>query len=80
VPSAPHGLGTASSVPSVALKDRRRQMPHGTIITEVSVLYPYKAESRFDHDYYQNQHVPLIAERLGAGLLFSTNRLRDWER
>ena len=39
---------------------------------KVSVLYPYKPESRFDHDYYRKSHVPLIAERLGAGLLFYT--------
>ena len=39
---------------------------------KVSVLYPSKPESRFDHGYYQNHHVPLIAKRLGASLLFYT--------
>lgn len=26
----------------------------------VSVLYPKTANSRFDHDYYLNRHIPLV--------------------
>jgi uncharacterized protein (TIGR02118 family) len=32
---------------------------------DVTVMYPYTEAARFDHDYYCNRHVPLIAERLG---------------
>lgn len=35
----------------------------------VSVLYPNDADKKFDHDYYANQHVGLVKERLGAALL-----------
>ncbi|WP_122659812.1 EthD family reductase, partial [Pseudomonas viridiflava] len=27
---------------------------------KVSVLYPYKEGARFDHDYYRDQHMPLV--------------------
>ena len=35
----------------------------------VSVLYPNEAEKKFDHDYYANQHLPLVKELLGETLL-----------
>lgn len=32
---------------------------------KVSVMYPNKAGARFDHDYYKNNHMPLVASRMG---------------
>ena len=32
---------------------------------KVSVMYPYKAGARFDHDYYRDKHMPLLKARLG---------------
>ena len=29
----------------------------------LTVLYPKSASSRFDHDYYLNQHIPLVHDR-----------------
>ncbi len=33
----------------------------------VSILYPQGA--RFDADYYQNSHMPMIAEKVGSALI-----------
>ena len=33
---------------------------------KVSIIYPNGPEARFDHDYYRNQHLPLIQRRMGA--------------
>jgi uncharacterized protein (TIGR02118 family) len=30
-----------------------------------SVMYPYTADARFDHDYYRDKHMPLLKARLG---------------
>jgi uncharacterized protein (TIGR02118 family) len=35
---------------------------------KVSVLYANGQGARFDHDYYRDRHVPLVAARLGAAL------------
>lgn len=35
---------------------------------KVSVMYPYKVNARFDHDYYQRKHMPLVQERMGDKL------------
>lgn len=35
---------------------------------KVYVLYPNNAGSTFDMDYYLNQHMPMVGERLGAAL------------
>ena len=32
---------------------------------KVSVMYPYSAGARFDHDYYRDQHMPLLARLMG---------------
>ena len=32
---------------------------------KVSILYPNRPGSRFDHDYYRERHMPLVKERLG---------------
>jgi uncharacterized protein (TIGR02118 family) len=37
---------------------------------KVSVLYPNKPGARFDHGYYREKHVPLIAARLGSASRF----------
>lgn len=37
---------------------------------KVSVMYPNKVGSRFDHDYYRNKHMPFVKARLGDGCLY----------
>ncbi|HET7836515.1 MAG TPA: EthD family reductase [Variovorax sp.] len=32
---------------------------------KVSVMYPYAPGARFDHAYYRDKHMPLLANRLG---------------
>lgn len=32
---------------------------------KVSVLYPYQEGARFDHDYYRDQHMPLVQSLMG---------------
>lgn len=32
---------------------------------KVSVLYPYKPDARFDHAYYGDRHMPMVAGLLG---------------
>ena len=32
---------------------------------KVSVMYPAKQGARFDHDYYRDQHLPLLARLMG---------------
>ena len=32
---------------------------------KVSVMYPYQAGARFDHDYYRDTHMPLLKARMG---------------
>jgi uncharacterized protein (TIGR02118 family) len=36
---------------------------------KVSVVYPNKAGSRFDIEYYCSSHMPMVADRLGAALI-----------
>ena len=33
---------------------------------KVSVMYPNIPGARFDHAYYRDKHMPLVAERMGA--------------
>jgi uncharacterized protein (TIGR02118 family) len=37
-------------------------------MVKVSVLYPNKAGSRFDQDYYFNRHTPMVGRLLGSAL------------
>jgi len=37
---------------------------------KVSIIYPNGPGARFDHDYYRNQHLPLIQRRMGAALKY----------
>ena len=39
---------------------------------KVSVMYPHKADVRFDHAYYRDKHMPLVKARMGAACLFYT--------
>lgn len=33
---------------------------------KVSVMYPATPGARFDHDYYRDKHMPLVARLMGA--------------
>src|SRR5262245_19555892 len=39
---------------------------------KVSVMYPNTPGARFDHDYYRDEHLPLIKSRMGAALKYYT--------
>ena len=39
---------------------------------KVSVMYPYQDGARFDHDYYRDQHMPLVQRLMGDACLFYT--------
>jgi uncharacterized protein (TIGR02118 family) len=39
---------------------------------KVSVMYPQSPGTRFDHDYYRDNHLPLIQHNMGAGLKYYT--------
>ncbi len=34
----------------------------------VTVMYPNTPGARFDHDYYLNKHMPLVASKMGSHL------------
>jgi uncharacterized protein (TIGR02118 family) len=36
---------------------------------KVSVMYPNTPGARFDHGYYRDTHMPLVAKRMGAHCL-----------
>lgn len=35
----------------------------------VSVLYPHAEGKRFDHDYYANKHITMLADKFGPAML-----------
>lgn len=35
---------------------------------QVTVLYPYTEDARFDWAYYAEQHMPMVQEKLGSAL------------
>lgn len=35
---------------------------------KVSVMYPNSDDATFDHAYYRDRHMPMVAEKLGAAL------------
>ena len=35
---------------------------------KVSVMYPHASETRFDHDYYRDHHMPMVKRLMGAHL------------
>lgn len=54
------GIAAYSALPS----------PSSTrFVIKVSVLYPYQADARFDHDYYRDKHLPLLKQYMGDSLL-----------
>jgi uncharacterized protein (TIGR02118 family) len=41
-------------------------------VIKVSVMYPNTPGARFDHAYYRDKHMPLVAARMGAACLLYT--------
>jgi uncharacterized protein (TIGR02118 family) len=39
---------------------------------KLSVMYPHTPGAGFDHAYYRDTHLPLLAERMGQHLLYYT--------
>jgi len=39
---------------------------------KVSVMYPNTPGARFDHDYYRDQHMPMIGRLMGAAMKYYT--------
>lgn len=39
---------------------------------KLNVLYPHSDGMRFDHDYYRDKHMPMVAQRLGDACLSYT--------
>ncbi len=39
---------------------------------KVSVMYPTTEGARFDHDYYRDNHMPLVQKLMGDGCKFYT--------
>jgi uncharacterized protein (TIGR02118 family) len=37
-----------------------------------NVIYPLTPGMRFDHDYYRDSHMPMLAQRLGKACLYYT--------
>ena len=37
-----------------------------------NVMYPFQPGMRFDHDYYRDKHMPLVAKRLGSACRYYT--------
>jgi uncharacterized protein (TIGR02118 family) len=46
--------------------------PPETAMIKVSVMYPNSPGARFDHAYYRDKHMPLVAARFGKHLLYYT--------
>lgn len=36
---------------------------------KVSVMYPNTPGARFDHDYYRDNHMPMVAQKMGDACL-----------
>lgn len=39
---------------------------------KISVMYPNTPGARFDHDYYRDNHLPLLKARMGDACLYYT--------
>jgi uncharacterized protein (TIGR02118 family) len=39
---------------------------------KVSVMYPNKPGSRFDHEYYRDRHMPMVKTRMGQNCRYYT--------
>jgi uncharacterized protein (TIGR02118 family) len=44
----------------------------GDQMIKVSVMYPNTPSARFDHEYYRDQHLPMVKARMGDGCNFYT--------
>jgi len=42
------------------------------VMIKFNVLYPAAPGVRFDHAYYREQHMPMLASRLGSACLYYT--------
>jgi len=38
-------------------------------LIKVSIMYPYAEGKKFDMEYYENKHMPMVAEFLGSNLV-----------
>jgi uncharacterized protein (TIGR02118 family) len=36
----------------------------------LNIMYPSTEGERFDHDYYRDRHMPMVASRLGSACLY----------
>jgi uncharacterized protein (TIGR02118 family) len=45
-----------------------RQQQEGAAVIKVSVMYPYRADAKFDMDYYCDSHMPLVQRTLRPAL------------
>jgi uncharacterized protein (TIGR02118 family) len=41
-------------------------------VIKFNVMYPFTPGMRFDHDYYRDKHMPLLAQRLGQACRYYT--------
>ena len=39
---------------------------------KLNVMYPYSEGARFDHAYYRDKHMPMVAQKLGSACLYYT--------
>lgn len=59
------------------MEQRRARMPAASppayrkrLMIKLSVMYPTTAGTHFDHAYYRDTHLPMIARKMGAALLY----------
>ena len=45
-----------------------REIDREMIVFKVSVMYPNAEGATFDHAYYRERHMPMVAEKLGTAL------------
>jgi len=41
-------------------------------VIKFNVMYPFTPGMRFDHDYYRDKHMPMLAQRLGHACRYYT--------
>jgi uncharacterized protein (TIGR02118 family) len=41
-------------------------------MVKISIMYPHAPDARFDHDYYRDQHMPMVKRLLGDACLYYT--------
>src|SRR6185437_1299169 len=63
------GLRRVAWVPASRCTMRRRALwrcsPSESAMIKVSVMYPNKPGTRFDHAYSRDRHMPLVKSRMG---------------